>query len=822
MKVNDKYLSRNYQLLTISVLMAISNSAQPQQNFALYPHAPGEMSKIRALEESPSGKIWMAYSPVYPGWSPILNEGSFDYFDGTNWTNYNYSNMSFYGYTYAMAVDSNDVAWIATDTGLVKFEGSVFTRYNKANSTLPGNYIQDICIDYQGNKWMICKDTLPGVHNFYIVKYDGAAFTTFSLAQTGISPSSEVNTNLEKRNLIIDSYQNNVYVKVDSLSYSNIYRYDQVNWTNLNAPAQYDMQIDGNGDLWSFGGNYFYKYNGSNWTPYIYDDTVQFGYSSKFGFVIDKKNNSFYTYGSDLHTFYVRAFHNFNFAFFDRYAFDYPPYISGVTWGKWNAQRDFMWLNYPSYNATQIGSFVQFNPEGISYFSGSVYHDQNNNGIRDTGEPGIINRPVLVSSSGINWHDLSGSNGNYFLSFTDSSASYSLTAVPPLYWMISSSPSIFNLSPLTDSTCCYDFGLAPDPGHIDVRCFLNGPPDTRPGWNFILTLNYENLGTVIMNDTITLNLDAQSSYVSASPVPDVINPNQLKWSYSGLQMMEQRFISITLHASATLSIGDTLHFTAIINPVTGDENAADNSDTFDLPVINSFDPNIKVVLPAGAVSPSYIGSGNGWFDYTIHFQNTGTAPAIFITINDTISNLLDLSTLNITGFSFPVSAELIYPRLLRFSFNNIMLPDSNTNEPASHGFVSYRIKAFSSLSVNDTIYNTALIYFDSNPAVITNTTENFIDPILNIPVYPGTSDDFLSVFPNPALDKIYVTWNISSKFKNAQLILYNNNGLKINSCEIDGERNSKIFGIKLSSGVYTYTLVVDGKVIDSRKMVKAK
>jgi hypothetical protein len=288
--------------------------------------------------------------------------------------------------------------------------------------------------------------------------------------------------------------------------------------------------------------------------------------------------------------------------------------------------------------------------------------------------------------------------------------------------------------------------------------------------------------------------------------------------------MEQRNISITLHASTSLTIGDTLHFNTFILPLSGDENSANNVDTFDVPVIASLDPNIKVAEPAGAVSPSYISSGNGWFDYTIHFQNTGTAPAEFIIINDSLSNLLDLATLDITGSSFPVVTELKYPRLLRFSFNNIMLPDSNSNEPASHGFVSYRIKSLTSLTLNDTIRNTALIYFDYNDAVVTNTTKNFIDPILNISINETYTEGNLLVFPNPSQSEIIVHWNIQVNFKDAALIIYDNNGLKINSYKIKqrGTGDLHLSASKLPSGVYMYSLIVDGKLMDFKKMVRTK
>ncbi len=78
--------------------------------------------------------------------------------------------------------------------------------------------------------------------------------------------------------------------------------------------------------------------------------------------------------------------------------------------------------------------------------------------------------------------------------------------------------------------------------------------------------------------------------------------------------------------------------------------------------------------------------------------------------------------------------------------------------------------------------------------------------------------------PNPFNESTMVRWNIPGDFGNALIYFYDSNGTKINSYKITlkGKGELQVFGSRLSSGVYTYTLVVDGKVIDSKKMVKSK
>ncbi|MGB1032612.1 MAG: DUF7619 domain-containing protein, partial [Flavobacteriales bacterium] len=61
-------------------------------------------------------------------------------------------------------------------------------------------------------------------------------------------------------------------------------------------------------------------------------------------------------------------------------------------------------------------------------------------------------------------------------------------------------------------------------------------------------------------------------------------------------------------------------------------------------------------------------------------------------------------------------------RVANFYFENIQLPDSNCCEPDSHGDFTYFIQMNDGLAPETRIENTAYIYFDNNPAVVTNTT----------------------------------------------------------------------------------------------------
>ncbi|MEM9919818.1 MAG: T9SS type A sorting domain-containing protein, partial [Bacteroidota bacterium] len=170
------------------------------------------------------------------------------------------------------------------------------------------------------------------------------------------------------------------------------------------------------------------------------------------------------------------------------------------------------------------------------------------------------------------------------------------------------------------------------------------------------------------------------------------------------------------------------------------------------PNIGSFDPNDKAANPTGILAENYI-RANTDIEYKIRFQNTGTDTAFTVVIIDTLSEQLDISSLEVGTASHDYIWEL-NDRALIFTFNNILLPDSNVNEPASHGFVKFKIAQQADLPDFTEITNLADIYFDFNDPIRTNEVFHTIgqpyqvDPLVNVlELYPNA--ERIKVFPNP-------------------------------------------------------------------------
>jgi hypothetical protein len=75
--------------------------------------------------------------------------------------------------------------------------------------------------------------------------------------------------------------------------------------------------------------------------------------------------------------------------------------------------------------------------------------------------------------------------------------------------------------------------------------------------------------------------------------------------------------------------------------------------------------------------------------------------------------------------------------------------------------------------------------------------------------------------PNPFAEKTTIAYNIPTDAKAALIVFYDMNGKKIKETNIEkGAGNIAVFAPNLSKGIYSYSLIVDGKVVETKKMIK--
>ena len=235
--------------------------------------------------------------------------------------------------------------------------------------------------------------------------------------------------------------------------------------------------------------------------------------------------------------------------------------------------------------------------------------------------------------------------------------------------------------------------------------------------------------------------------------------------------------------------------------------------------VGAFDPNDKQGFPTGVFAEHYIPQGTE-IEYLIRFQNTGTDTAFNIVILDTLSPSLDWASLRPGGSSHPYNFSLAGPGVAQFVFQNIMLPDSNINEPASHGFVKFAIKPRKGLPNLTTIENDAAIYFDFNEPVITNSMLHTVgEQYLSVSgsaLRPGIE---LAVFPNPTATK--AVFSIQSRStEQGMMYLYNLQGRQVRTQPFSAN-TFEFDATGLVPGVYLFRLDTAGGALAAGKLVVA-
>jgi uncharacterized repeat protein (TIGR01451 family) len=419
------------------------------------------------------------------------------------------------------------------------------------------------------------------------------------------------------------------------------------------------------------------------------------------------------------------------------------------------------------------------------------------------------------------WIYLADAAGLYLeYAYTDANGNYSFNVPPGSYTIEAQKPWNSALAVTCPASGKYavssipssgnDFGVT-CPAGFDLEGFLSGW-GFRPGSLGYISMYVSNDRCLPVSGKGKIILDSKLKYIPCDSFVTgiTVSGDTLIFDFAGISYMNPFFGRFCVITDSTANVGDTVCIRLILEPVSGDLVPANNDVTYCFPVRNSWDPNMKEVSPAeNIVSAERL-------TYTVHFQNTGNDTAYNIFIMDTLDANLDPATFEVVSSSHKMEmARAGKGEVLRFIFNNIMLPDSGANEPKSHGFVTYKVSAKYGLVKDTEIRNTAHIYFDFNPAIVTNTTINKIT-ITSLNEIEGSNS--VSVFPNPAMDRI--TFDISGENSlPAEIVIFDVLGkVVIESPKIQDQKTE--FNVQsLARGIYHYRITgSNGKVIGYGKI----
>jgi hypothetical protein len=427
----------------------------------------------------------------------------------------------------------------------------------------------------------------------------------------------------------------------------------------------------------------------------------------------------------------------------------------------------------------------------------NAYVDSNNNGIKDVGEPNFNtgNFVYQINDSGNNLFGTTN-QGSYYIFESNPANSYDISfAINPElsnYYASAATYSNVTLPNGSGNTFLY-FPVTSTQPYTDARALLYNLNNPRPGFIYTMHINYSNLGLdTIANGTLTFSKDPNLTISSVNQAGIVNTANGFTYSFTNLAPNEYRSIQVNLLVPVipAVAIGQLVTNSVSIQ-TNNDSNSSNNEASYTQAIVGSYDPNDKSESHGGKIGLDNF-TDNDYLYYTICFENTGTASTEFIRIEDVLDSQLDQNTFQMLATSHPANIQRNGSQLT-WHFYNTQIPPTSVDPINSHGYVYFRIKPKMGYATGDIIPNTASIYFDYNPPIVTNTFNTELFDTLGNTTFNANS---ISMYPNPTSNLVTIT-NTNSAEKVSKVTIYDITGKRIYSL------NNSLDTIKIDVSVFS-------------------
>jgi sugar lactone lactonase YvrE len=664
------------------------------------------------------GKEWMATPPIpdHMGWSHELQD-----------------------------VDEGQNVWVSgySTDGAIRFDGLAFGRLRVPHPQY-GGFLESITgveVDTAGDLWMQSGN--------WVLQYkkDGFAHSEGFYAET---PYADYH--MPNQAEVIKGGFGDLWAAANK-----VFRYHEESWEPLPNTASalnlYGRNVAGShsGTFWLHNnlGDTLYYYQNGNWTATGMPDELLSSFSFNFSDMRVGPDTTLWlaTHGGlwGLKSGQWSHFHILN-----------TPLPSN------NIQN----LDFDTHGTLWIGTacgLVAYNPGGIEDIFGSprasvagrVFRDLNGDGLFDEGDVPLQYHRVLLLPDSV--YSFTNADGTYH--FNTAPGHYEVQYLPTPGWSVDAGQDSYAFEIELEQLDGFDFRVAPETEIEALNIELVGNA-SRCNLPAMYWLDYSNRGTLPESGQVRLVLDPDVIYQYSEPAPDYWLGDTLVWTFSDLFPEAVQGIAVITLMPGVQDVADSLlvHHASVYR-MEAPPTSLEETDSQELSQILrcSYDPNDKLVASAG---PMYGAQSlhRDPLEYTIRFQNTGNDTAFTVVIRDTLDKNLDWSTFEPLAASHAHQTVLRSNGALEFRFEDIYLPDSIVNEPASHGFVKYRIRAKAVPELPLMVYNRAAIYFDLNPPIITNTTVSELVENLPTALQREWVELELTVSPNPVREQLQVRW----------------------------------------------------------------
>ncbi len=444
-------------------------------------------------------------------------------------------------------------------------------------------------------------------------------------------------------------------------------------------------------------------------------------------------------------------------------------------------------------------SVVQYSLIGdtCDYITGAFYHDMNNNCLFDGSETAYWDGKVSLWFNNHNITREIGWNGTGFGIYAPVGFAYDLITTNNVNGIYCPSNQHVNTVPSSGYNFGYHCG-----NNFDLTSDIYGwrfKPGATDAYIQGIVTNFDCLA--VNNGKVKLVYDNTLLTPTSSYNPYTISGDTIIWDFINLNSFYSNasnfYTKVNFTVSPLAQLGNQLCFTLIEFPKIGDIDTNNNTQYACYTISNSWDPNDKQVTPQGEGINGYINNNQNMF-YTIRFQNTGNASAENVYIIDTLDSNLDMGTFGKINSSHYCNVSLLKTNIVKYDFPNINLPDSGTNQQLSNGYVTYSVRQKPNLAIATQIKNTAYIYFDYNPAVVTNTTLNTIKSPTSIKEIKNENE--ISIYPNPSSG--IFTLALGNLCRNQKVEVLNSYGQIVYESAIENKTFATIDLSRQAKGMY--------------------
>ncbi|RZJ31821.1 MAG: T9SS type A sorting domain-containing protein [Flavobacterium sp.] len=376
------------------------------------------------------------------------------------------------------------------------------------------------------------------------------------------------------------------------------------------------------------------------------------------------------------------------------------------------------------------GNGIQDNGEqNFSSYDANFQWERNNDGVVHNVESGTGTLTIYENNP-------SNSYNVSFNMYTDCSQSY--TVAPSSYANVT--------IPAGSGLTVYPIAITVVPC-TDLSVYVERRETARPGQTYSHWISYSNNGNQPVSGLMTFTCDPAVTVLGTSNPGAIVTSGGFTFDVGTLQPGDWDYFYVTMQTppSPTVSLGDLLTSNVSITIPAGDSDVANNISSITEDVTNSYDPNdISESHGPRIVWGTF--TADDYLRYIIRFENTGNADALNIRVENILDDKLDPESVRMIASSHSYVLDRV-GNDLQWQFSDIMLPPSDVAGDDGKGFVVFEVKPKPGYAIGDIIPATASIFFDTNPAIVTNTFNTEFVATLGAPQF---SVNDVRVYPNPA------------------------------------------------------------------------